>query len=817
MQFGLSSVIRGSGKVYAVLNVPGLEACPESLGRLSVVSTGPLGQRLPARVVLHEGAFVLVTQVTDCDQDIKVEVRGADGTAGLSDSIVLSAKKTAFEAKKNSFLKDASATGLRGCDDAASPFEARMRVNRNVMDVNETDIMQGTLTLPLLMDQDAEKCQVEVYATNRAGEHIELAGWVCTRDEVRSDRDYPSIRERVVDFSVRIPRIEAYGLCARFEGCSLHDCFMWVDEGLAAGWRDGWIRTALSASEDWNYGDWFRTRHQSVDRELAVQRAVQPVARTVFSLVMTLGVGEPDLLRSSYGSLCSQTYDGWELVLVGTSQTPAGLLAAAKELVSEDGRVSLVDAVAACPELSGFAAAQGDFVGLFDLGDVLEPDLLWWYAREAFDHKDVDLIYCDEDKFDGDSAGNLSALRSPLLKPDWNQEFLLGMNYVGHLLAVRRELALGVEPAPATGSEAFAWHLALCAGEAARCVRHVPRVLYHARAAAGGAGPDAASRVESGKPVIAAHLRRVGIEGSVEESPVAPGRLRVRYSLGKRPLVSIIVPNKDAADMLGRCVESVRRLTTYPNWELIVVENNSVDPATFELYEAIQAEDPRVKVETLTGMTSFNFSRIVNFGAERSHGDYLLLLNNDTEVITPEWIEELLSPCMLPGVGATGAKLYYPDDTVQHAGVTHSTWGPHHLGYSQPRGCHGNNERLVLARDVSMVTGACLLTSRADYEELGGFDEGLAVAFNDCDYCLRLKKSGKRVLFVPTAELYHYESVSRGEDKFGEKALRFRRERGTMMVRWPEVYETCDPSESPLLEVDNPYEHLRWSLPEKIR
>ena len=273
-------------------------------------------------------------------------------------------------------------------------------------------------------------------------------------------------------------------------------------------------------------------------------------------------------------------------------------------------------------------------------------------------------------------------------------------------------------------------------------------------------------------------------------------------------MVSIIIPNKDSVSTLNRCLVSIERHTTYKNYEIVIVENNSNQKITNEYYEEIQREDSHIRVVTLLGMESFNFSKIINYGVNHARGKYILMLNNDTEVITPNWIEQLLGPCMRKDVGVTGAKLLFPDGTTQHAGVTFNHEGPCHLSYLRPRKDRGNFESALLARDVSAVTGACLLISKQLFDRVGGMDEQLAVNYNDIDLCLKIRSLELQIVFCPTAELFHFESVSRGHDTMGDSALRFRKEKGLFMQRWPQVYEEGDPCGNPNLAQGNIYEIL---------
>jgi GT2 family glycosyltransferase len=294
-------------------------------------------------------------------------------------------------------------------------------------------------------------------------------------------------------------------------------------------------------------------------------------------------------------------------------------------------------------------------------------------------------------------------------------------------------------------------------------------------------------------------LDRIGLEGTVENSKI-PSTYRIRYAIKGSPLVSIVIPNMDHVDDLKKCIDSIVGLSTWKNWEIIVVENNSRNTETFEYYRSIES-DPRIQIVTWEG--GFNFSAICNFGAKAAKGDYILLLNNDIQVITPDWLEQMLMFAQRSDVGAVGAMLYYPDDTIQHAGVIIGLGGV--AGHSHkyfPRGHCGYSYRLTLAQNLSAVTAACCMISRPVWEQVDGLDDSFAVAFNDVDLCLRIRKAGYLIVWTPYAELYHFESKSRGLENTPEKVKRFNSEIDHMKERWGEFIANGDPYYNPNLTLD---------------
>ena len=302
---------------------------------------------------------------------------------------------------------------------------------------------------------------------------------------------------------------------------------------------------------------------------------------------------------------------------------------------------------------------------------------------------------------------------------------------------------------------------------------------------------------EAGKRAIEAHYERIGISAQVFLGEF-PGLYRTRFLRDRDPLISIIIPNKDHIDDLKRCMNAIDSKSTYKNYEYVIVENNSTDPATFQYYKDLEKENPKARVVYWDG--PFNFSAINNFGAKYARGEYFLLLNNDTEIINPDCLEELLGYCMRSDVGGVGARLYYEDDTIQHAGVVIGFGGiAGHCFVMQPRGTTGYCHRIICAQDYSAVTAACMMVKKEAFEKVGGLSEDLAVAFNDIDFCLKLRKAGYLIVYNPYAELYHYESKSRGLEDTPEKVARFNREMAVFEKKWPEILRDGDPYYNPNL------------------
>ena len=434
--------------------------------------------------------------------------------------------------------------------------------------------------------------------------------------------------------------------------------------------------------------------------------------------------------------------------------------------------------------------ADRDYICLADHDDILSADALYQMATAVFEKK-ADFVYSDEALFDTD-------YKNPIVghfKPDYSYYYLTNVNYICHLVCMKKSIFTELGGLKKEYDGAQDHDLFLKVSEIPNVkILHIPKVLYYWRVHEGstsggtGAKPYVAA---AAKRAVAGHLARTGAKGAVTDG-LFPSTYKVEYAVEGNPLVSILIPNKDHADDLRKALTSIFTKTAYPNYEVLVVENNSVEPATFDYYRELQKQHPNCRVVTYEG--GFNFSAINNFGRKAARGEYLLLLNNDVEVINGTWLGEMLALCAQPGVGIVGAKLYYPDDTIQHAGVIVGLGG--YAGHSHKyakRGGSGYMFRAATVQDLSAVTAACLLVKAAVYDEAGGLDEGFAVAFNDVDLCLRCVRAGYLVVYNPRVELYHYESKSRGSEDSEDKVRRFQQEIEFMRTRWIDLLKQGDP------------------------
>ena len=531
----------------------------------------------------------------------------------------------------------------------------------------------------------------------------------------------------------------------------------------------------------------------------------------LFSVVVPLYNAPPQYLEALIASVQAQTYGRWELCLADGSEEPllnraentGGRPAGAAKNNRDGGRLAdlIQDRRIHYRFLRGnrgiagntnaaLSMAQGDFVVLADQDDLLAPEALYCFAEAIRRREAVDVLYSDEDKTD--SKGK--KFYEPHFKPDFNEDLLRSMNYICHLLAVRRSLAKEAGGFSADYDGAQDYDFVFRCTERAREIVHIPRILYHWRCHRASTAENPESKryaFEAGLRALKAHYERLGVRAQVSHG-AKPGMYVTRYERPCDPLVSVIIPNKDHTADLDRTIRSVLARTSYPRLEWIIVENNSEEPETFAYYEALQRELPNVRV--LRWEREFNYAAINNFGVSHAGGEYLWLLNNDLEMITKDCVDGLLNPCMRPEIGIVGARLYYGDDTVQHAGVIVGLGGvAGHAFVGQPRYDCGYMAKDWCTQRLSAVTAACLMIRRSVFEEIGGFSEELAVAFNDVDLCLKAGRAGAGVLYNAQVEAYHYESKTRGLENTPKKVARFNGEMDLFKEKWEKELRAGDP------------------------
>lgn len=536
------------------------------------------------------------------------------------------------------------------------------------------------------------------------------------------------------------------------------------------------------------------------DEEAAKQRDTKFPNMVKISILVPLYNTPEDFLREMIDSVKMQTYENWELCLADGSDAEHDYVGKiVEEYRKEDGRSRIVyEKLDKNEGISGntnrcLMLATGEYIGLFDHDDILHPSVLYEYVK-AINEKNADYLYCDETTF---KSGNINNMLTMHFKPDYAVDNLRANNYICHFSVFSRKLLDGTELFRSRFDGSQDHDMILRLTDRAKNVVHIPKLMYYWRSHPGSTASDINAKpyaIESAKGAVADHLKRHGFEHfQITSTRAFETIFKIRYQIMGSPKISIIIANKDHAGDLKRCITSVIEKSTYENYEIIVVENNSTEDKTFDYYEELK-ENERIKVVKFEG--AFNYSAVNNLGAANAEGEYLLLLNNDTQVITVNWIEEMLMYAQRDDVGAVGAKLYYADKTIQHAGVVlglgaHRTAG--HSHYGQHRDNLGYMGRLCYAQNVSAVTGACLLVKKTLFDEVGGLDESFAVSLNDVDFCIKLRQKGYLNVFTPFAELYHFESVSRGLDDRGEKAERYNEESERFREKWKDILEAGDP------------------------
>lgn len=548
--------------------------------------------------------------------------------------------------------------------------------------------------------------------------------------------------------------------------------------------------------------------------EAARQRLHKFDREVKFSILMPLYNTPEKFLRQAIESVIDQTYENWELCLAdGSDEEHAYVEQVCREYMDKDKQYLRPRSSLYCRILykkleknegiSGntnacLSLASGNYIALFDHDDVLHPSVLYEYMKVICE-KGADYIYCDEATFKG--SGTIDDMITLHFKPDYAPDNLRANNYICHFSAFARKLLDGTQLFRSEFDGSQDHDMILRLTSRAKCVVHVPKLLYYWRSHEGSVASDINAKsyaIEAAKGAVAAHLTAQGFKNfEITSTKAFETIFQIKYEILGNPKVSVIIPNRDHLEDLTRCISSIVERSTYDNYEIIVIENNSCRDEVFAYYKEIQ-KNPAIRVITYEG--EFNYSRVNNLGVAQAQGEYVLLLNNDTAVITPDWIEELLMYAQRGDVGAVGAKLYYEDRTIQHAGVVlglgaHGTAGhSHYLVDSRNLGYMG---RLCYAQNVMAVTGACLMMQKALFEELGGLDETFAVALNDVDLCIRAWKAGRVNVFTPFAELYHYESASRGSDLAGKNAERYEKESALFREKWKELLEQGDPYYNP--------------------
>jgi glycosyltransferase involved in cell wall biosynthesis len=565
-----------------------------------------------------------------------------------------------------------------------------------------------------------------------------------------------------------------------------------------------------------HYGEWVKRYDLMTDRlRASMHERVASMSDTpLISVVMPVFDVDARWLREAIESVRRQIYPHWELCIADDASPTEATRELLKEYAALDSRIKVVfrsqNGHISAASNSALELVSGPWIALMDHDDVLPEHALFWLADAIDRHPEARLIYSDEDKID--ERGVRSA---PNFKPGWNLDLLRSQNFFSHLGAFRTDLVRGVGGfrVGLEGAQDYDLVLRCIEHVAPEQVHHIPRVLYHWRVHAASTATSVEAKPyaqQAGVRALSEHFARTGVRGHVESTS---GGYRVHYELpDPPPLVSLIIPTRNAAGLVRQCIESIRQKTTYPRYEIILIDNGSDDPSALEYFRQLGAE-PGIRV--LRDDRPFNYSALNNAAVELANGDLVGLINNDIEVISPDWLSEMIGIALQPGVGAVGARLWYEDMRLQHGGVILGVGGV--AGHSHKRlqsGDSGHFHRAALIQSLSAVTAACMVVRKDVYRWVGGLDEeNLEIAYNDIDFCLRLREAGYRNVWTPYAELFHHESATRGSDDVPERKARFDAEKQYMFQRWGGLLQD-DPAYSPNLTLD--VEDFSYAWPPRV-
>lgn len=573
------------------------------------------------------------------------------------------------------------------------------------------------------------------------------------------------------------------------------------------GWRVTWIEMKRymvmgTAAEPENLYQIWIEKNEPTKEELQEQKNTKFKINPKISIIIPMYNTPVNFFEELFDNLIGQTYSNWELCLADGSPEENKEL---EKIYKKDERIKY-KFIGENKGIAGntneaLSLVTGDFVALLDHDDLLPLFSLYEIVKCINENPDAEFIYTDEDKFE-----KLGGKRyDPYFKSDFAPDTLRANNFICHFSVFKKELMdkLGGFRSEYDGAQDY--DILLRMSEETNKIVHIPKILYHWRvhalstAKAGGTAKPYA--YEAGIKAIQDHINRLGLKGTVEQGNTL-GTYKINYEVIGNPKVSIIIPNKDYINTLKVCLNSLKKLTTYENYEIIVVENNSEESETFEYYKKIDGKD-KIKVVYFPEK-EFNYSKIINFGVKNSTGDYIIQLNNDTELMTPNWIQEMLGFAQREDVGAVGVELFYPDNTIQHAGIIIGIGGvAGHVFKNLPKGIHGYFSKDAMIQNLSAVTAACIMTPKSIYDDVDYMDEKFKVAFNDVDFCLKIREKGKLIVYNPFVQFKHYESKSRGFEDTPEKKERFQAEIDRFHDKWQSVLDKGDPYYNINLRLDN--------------
>ena len=787
MKISIEAICRGNGKYFLGLKTED-NLLNQSLFRISVI--GKNGQ-LPFSIYPIDSNlvdYVLAAPLPLSKHEVVIESTQSEDSRTFKR--VFDAAYLKWSSRVQGKLKKDLIKAIRNSDERFSLDPIEVTVPRIIKNgeslivhvkgsyvVSNKDGLQSTC-LPL-----EPKLQIQ----DGTGKTIE-AKTILLQNRTETIAQYPQGIIQNIVYSVELPL--AFSGFVFSITCGSKQGFTVIHKSNLKARISDWEHLTTFADRDANYDEWFRTRGKAKRNELLLQHEHHFTYNPLFSIVVPLYNTPIDFFFDMYNSVRRQSYRNFELILVNATPDNAKLVASLEE-VGTDSKVKVItlEKNYGITENTNFGidAATGQYICFLDHDDFLEPNALYEYTLAINADPEIDLMYCDEDKYlDG-------LYLNPYFKPDFSLDLLRSINYVCHFLCINSSIVRSMEKPTARFDGAQDYNMTLWAAENARKIHHVDHILYHWRI-----HNNSTAQHQDEKPYahIAAklslqeHLDRIAPGAIANNSKNVPYYYSVQYPILGEPKVSIIIPNKDHIDLLDQCIQSLRSTISYTSYEILIVENNSMESETYSYYEKLQSDQPNVNILQWDG--PFNYSAIMNYAVNYAEGDYLLFLNNDIQALETGWFERMLGIACRNEVGAVGAKLYFPDMTIQHAGISIDFGGgPGHINYLLPKANTGYFNTASVAQDLSAVTGACMMLSKSDFHYVDGFDERFAGDYNDVDLCLKLRDAGLYIVFDPELELIHYESVSRGSESV-EASYRHETELALFKLKWPKFFVEGD-------------------------
>jgi GT2 family glycosyltransferase len=802
MRLKIFGMCRGSGKAYIKLDIEGpLSGCNIELS--AKLSTG---KKIPSNLYLleHDEAIkksarcVAVIPLLEVDEVI-LNIDIVDGDAvTIRETLTYQVKMNQLKWRSRFAYRFTPELieEIRGIDEQFTYGQIVPIVRQSIPD-GEERILQVKFTMPY-----NKESEISIKAMDARGEKLNTE-IIPMGDMLIHPERVEDVMKKEIVISMRLPRLMP-NFCVYAEDMNgyVNEGFLCLEQSYYDVLSNDYWKMIRPASEDPDYQEWFDLHKVSI-ADLRAQRQKQFDYEPLISIVVPLYNTPISYFLEMLDSVMQQSYQNWELVLVNASDKKEELSVTLGAITDSRVRVITLEenrGIVANTNV-GIQEAHGEFVAFLDHDDIIEPDAVFEYVRAMNAHADCDLLYCDEDSIN-ESGLHVNAH----FKSDFNLDLLYSHNYITHFLMIRKALIEEVGMSPEYVNGAQDYDLTLRSVEKARRVHHISKVLYHWRIHAQSTSVNADSKPyahEAGKRALTDHFNRIGVDAEVLDSG-APFVYKQSYNLTACPLVSVIIPNKDQIALLDACIQSLLEKATYTNFEIIVVENNSEESETFSYYDQMCATSEKIKV--IHYDEEFNYSKIINYGVEKSQGEYLLLLNNDTELISPDIFETMLGYFTRPEVGIVGAKLLYRDRTVQHAGVVVGPFGlAAHLNGGIPENAEGYFGRANRPQNLSAITGACQMVSREVFNEVNCYDEAYTVGFNDVDFCLKIREAGYLVVYTPYAKLFHYEFSSRGRDEHIVKRIRSEKEKAILHYRWTDYFIIGDPYYNKNLDRDGLY------------